>query len=60
MNKRKIDGTFAGYKLINEEWECHSCKVWTNSVSWFCIVDSQYSEYTCPKCSYKLKEMKND
>lgn len=59
MNKRTVEGVLAGFKVTNEEWECPSCEVWSNSVSWFCIIPKEgYSVFCCPKCSFKLEEKK--
>lgn len=58
MNKRKIEG-YIGYLITNEEWECPSCKEWSNSVSWFCILTEGGRSITCcPKCASVLEENK--
>lgn len=56
MNTREFSMVFGSYKIVNTEWECSSCKKWSNYVSWFCAgYNEGVSITTCPKCLMKLE-----
>lgn len=57
MNKREINGKFLDIKITNEEWECPSCKDWSNSIEWRVSIEpasfydtERVVKVTCPRC----------
>lgn len=50
MNKRELKGNIGELEIINEEWGCPLCKIYSNSIEYFQTRNNYVWNLTCPKC----------